>query len=162
MSTKVSAASVHVSQLERDQRDQTLAPRDRLLWLALGCGAVSVLAVARLLSPDPRGFGTHLQLGLPACGFLTLTGLPCPACGLTTCFAHLVRGQLALALRANAFGVVLFACVLGSLSLAVWASARNRAFFETFARMHVERVSLGLVIVGLLHWFARVACLLLG
>jgi hypothetical protein len=138
MSTKVSAAGGHVSEPDRDRR---AAPRDRLLWLALASGALGVLALARLLSPDPRGYGTHLQLGLPACGFLALTGLPCPACGLTTCFAHLARGQLALAVRAN---------------------ARNRAFFETFARMHVERVSLVLVIVGLLHWFARVACLLLG
>ena len=34
--------------------------------------------------------GTHQQLGLPPCNFVTLTGYPCPACGMTTSFALLV------------------------------------------------------------------------
>ena len=30
---------------------------------------IAVLAIARWLEPDPKGFGTHMQLGLPACQF---------------------------------------------------------------------------------------------
>jgi hypothetical protein len=157
MSVTVSAASAHVS--ETGVRTATRA--DRLAWLALTVSALSVLGVARALVPDSRGFGTHLQLGLPPCGFLALTGLPCPACGLTTCFAHLARGQLALAVHANAFGVVLFACVLASLPLAVWASARKRAFFETFARIRAPRIGVALILLGFVNWIVRVACLLL-
>jgi hypothetical protein len=159
MSVRVSAASAHVS---RTASDRPATRADRLAWLALAGAALSVLGVARALVPDSRGVGTHLQLGLPPCGFLTLTGLPCPACGLTTCFAYLARGELALALHANAFGAVLFACVLASLPLAVWASARKRAVFETFARMRIERIGVVLVLLGLVNWIVRVACLLLG
>ena len=68
-----------------------------------------MLAIARALTPDPSGFGTHTQLGLPPCGFLRLTALPCPLCGLTTAFAHMARLQLTSALHAHVLGPLLFA-----------------------------------------------------
>ena len=69
--------------------------------------------IALLLNPDPRGFGTHQQLGLPPCTFRLLFGYPCPGCGMTTCFAHFVRGQFVEAARANLSGAVLATvCVL--------------------------------------------------
>ena len=134
---------------------------DQRRWLACAFGAVCVLVLARCLNPDPRGFGTHTQLGLPRCLFLWLTGLPCPACGLTTSFAHLARGEIDAALHANAFGVLLFACVLASVPFAVWAWLRKRAFFETLARMRIDRVGLLLASIGLALWIVRVARLLL-
>jgi hypothetical protein len=51
------------------------------------------LGIAAWLTPAPRGFGTHQQLGAGPCGMLLLTGLPCPTCGMTTAFSHTVRGQ---------------------------------------------------------------------
>jgi len=146
-----------------DAWPERLARRtDRALWLLFAAGALAVLGLSRWLVPDARGLATHTQLGLPACGFWLLTGLPCPACGLTTCFAHLARGQLTPALHANPLGVVLFTCVLASPVLAMWASARKRAFFETFARMHIAQLCIGFTCAALVQWFARVACLLLG
>ena len=53
-----------------------------------------VLWIATLLQPDPSGIGTHHQLGLNPCGFLTEIGYPCPMCGMTTSFAHYVQLQL--------------------------------------------------------------------
>jgi hypothetical protein len=124
--------------------------------------ALAVLCIARWLVPDARGFGTHTQLGLPPCFFFALTGLPCPACGLTTCFALLAHGELQLALRAHPVGVLLFGVVLASVPYAVWASARKRAFFETLARMHAQRLALALACALLTQWAVRVARLLLG
>ena len=70
-------------------------------------------ALARSLDPDPRGFGTHQRLGLPECTFRLLWNRPCPGCGITTSFAHLVRGQWQAAARANPAGVLLGAvCAL--------------------------------------------------
>jgi hypothetical protein len=138
------------------------AHADQALWLMLAIAALSVLGLSRWLVPDARGLGTHTQLGLPPCGFWSLTGLPCPACGLTTCFAHLARGELTLALHANPLGVVLFACVLTSPVIAMWASARKRAFFETFSRVRNARFWIAFAAVVFVQWLARVACLLLG
>jgi hypothetical protein len=134
---------------------------DRWLWGTCGAVLTAVLGLARHLVPDARGFGTHTQLGLPGCGFLWLTGLPCPACGLTTCFAYLAHGQFASAARANPVGVLLFACVLAGVPLCAWACARKRACFETLARMRVERVCLAFAGALLLQWSLRIARLLL-
>lgn len=64
-------------------------------------------AVAYDLQPDPRGFGTHEQLGLPACTFRRAFDIPCPSCGMTTCFSYFVRGHLMQAARANVAGLLL-------------------------------------------------------
>ena len=81
----------------------------QFLWVVLCAGALTAAAMFR---PDPRGLGTHEQLGFPPCSFHRLTGVPCPGCGMTTAFAHTVRLQFAQALRANLFGTLL--CVSAS------------------------------------------------
>ena len=65
--------------------DKTVA---RIVWAILWLTPFAVLVVAALLTPSPIGHSTHTQLGLPPCGFLVMTGLPCPGCGMTTAFAH--------------------------------------------------------------------------
>lgn len=80
--------------------------RLRGAWVFTICGAI--LALAAWLTPNPRGCGTHTQLGMPACSFLVRTGLPCPTCGLTTSMSLMVRGRVVGAFEAHPFGVVLF------------------------------------------------------
>lgn len=70
-------------------------------------GLLVVFGVAWRLRPDPRGFGTHTQLGLPPCAFKVVTGTPCPTCGMTTSFAWFARGRLDRSWRANPAGSVL-------------------------------------------------------
>ena len=72
-----------------------------------GSGLLGLLAIAAVLKPSPLGYGTHEQVGLPPCTFSVLFGRPCPTCGMTTAWAHLVRGQWFDACRANAGGVLL-------------------------------------------------------
>ncbi|HEY2158660.1 MAG TPA: DUF2752 domain-containing protein, partial [Isosphaeraceae bacterium] len=80
--------------------------------LALAAVLIGLFATAGRLSPDPRGYGTHEQLGLSPCAILRLTGRPCPTCGMTTSFAWLARGDPARAWRANPAG--LLAAVVGA------------------------------------------------
>ena len=71
----------------------------RLALVLAALALVGVLVVVRCLTPDPRGFGTHTQLGLLPCTFERLTGRRCPTCGMTTAYAWFARGQLDLAGR---------------------------------------------------------------
>jgi Protein of unknown function (DUF2752) len=128
----------------------------RSTWFAIAASSASVIGIARVLTPDPSGVGTHTQLGLPRCGFLAITGLPCPACGLTTAFAHMARAELAAAVSANAFGVLLFVLALASIPLGVWAGVRELPPSETFARLHAAKSGAMLALLGLLYWCARV------
>src|SRR4028118_1518351 len=80
----------------------------RLLAAAVALGALTVLLLAAWIEPAAGGIGTHTQLGMQPCGFFARTGVPCAACGMTTSFAHLVRGQVGQSLYAQPFG-----CLLG-------------------------------------------------
>lgn len=104
-------------------------------WTILTC-CVVVLFVALWLDPDPRGFGTHQQLripgtgiGLPPCTMKSLTGLPCATCGMTTSFAHAVRGHWITAFHAHPFGLVLFLVALGAVVESVISLRKNRPMF---------------------------------
>ena len=90
--------------------------RMRGLLLVAAAGFAGLLGLARTLVPDPRGFGTHVQLGLRPCSFATMTGRLCPTCGMTTAFAWFVRGRVDRSWRANPAG-----CLLAVLSVPLMA-----------------------------------------
>ncbi len=79
-----------------------LARWQRILLIVVSLGLLAGFGLAGFLTPDPRGFGTHQQLGLPPCGFAAVFGMPCPSCGATTSFSFFVRGNWIQALQANA------------------------------------------------------------
>jgi hypothetical protein len=91
----------------------------RWLLLLTALGLVGLLGVARGLEPDPRGFGTHTQLGLAPCAFAVLTGRPCPSCGMTTAFAWFARGDWGRSWRANPAGLLIALLVI---PVSVWLS----------------------------------------
>ncbi len=100
--------------------------RHRLGWLTRGLMVAAtvllagVLGLARSLVPDPRGYGTHTQLGPGPCTFARMTGKRCPTCGMTTACAWFVRGRVDRSWRANPAG-----CLFAGLTipLIVWLLA---------------------------------------
>lgn len=82
------------------------ARRQRRLAACFALLGLAVFVAAAVLDPydaagRPRSHGTHHQLGLPPCTLKTLTGIGCPACGMTTSFALLLHGDPAAAWQAN-------------------------------------------------------------
>jgi hypothetical protein len=59
---------------DNHHQTKTLSVRERRLLVGLGAFLLAMLAAAAWLQPDPRGFGTHQQLGLPPCTFQALFG----------------------------------------------------------------------------------------
>ncbi len=135
----------------------------RLVWFVLMATPLAVLITAASLTPDPAGHGTHTQLGLPPCGFLTVTGYPCPGCGLTTSFAHMIRLQVVGAARANPFGVPLFLVSLVTIPVAAMGLRRGWSVLDTLERFRAERVAIMLSLCSIVVWlvkiFTRVAAL---
>jgi len=97
-------------------------------WLLTGWSLFLLggFALAFMLTPNPRGFGTHESLGLPPCTFRALFGIPCPSCGMTTCFSHLMHGNVIPAFRANAGGVLLAAVCAVQVPWCWWSAYRGR------------------------------------
>lgn len=91
----------------RGQDGGTVGRGRRLVLLAVAAVLVGLLVTATQLEPHPRGLGTHEQLGLGRCFVLAEWGVRCPSCGMTTAWAHIVRGNLAAAWQANAGGALL-------------------------------------------------------
>jgi hypothetical protein len=119
-------------------------------------GCLALLAVALLLKPDPSGVGTHTRMGWPPCTMLTITGYPCPTCGMTTAFAHAVRGQWLSAFHAQPAGFLL---ALGTMMVALFslgAVISGRAWAINWYRISPGRAVVAVVAVVLLSWAYKV------
>ena len=98
------------------ERGRSAAHRG-LLVLAL-VGSLALVVIGVFTTPDERGYGTHEQLGLPACRARDWFGVPCPACGTTTAVSNVLRGRPIAGLRAQPLG---FALAVGWPLFALWA-----------------------------------------
>ena len=127
----------------------------RLLLLGFGSALLGLLAVAAMLSPDPRGYGTHERMGLPPCTFQAMFQIRCPSCGMTTAWAHAVRGRLDRAVRANAggAGLTLLAALVGPWCLA--SGIRGRWWVAAPSDRVVLAVCLVVFTLTLVDWAIR-------
>lgn len=127
----------------------------RVTWLVLFAIPTAVVATAARLTPSPLGHGTHMQLGLPPCGFLVVTGYPCPGCGLTTAFSNMAHFRPVEAAAANAFGVLLFLVTLFTIPVALAGALRGWQVVPVLERLGVERWAVVLALVSLTVWTTR-------
>lgn len=116
---------------------------------------ISSFGVALLLNPDPRGFGTHQQLGLPPCTFRLLFGYPCPGCGMTTCFAHFVRGQFREAVRANLVGTILASVSALLIPWSLWSLYRGRLWMVSDPVRFAAVLTFSFAGLSLLVWMSQ-------
>lgn len=134
----------------------------RLVWTFLFLAPFAVALTALQLVPNSAGHGTHMQLGLPPCGFLLVSGLPCPGCGLTTSFSHMVRAEFVGAAMANPFGVLLFLLSFLTMPVALVGFVRGWSVMDTLDRLQFERWAILLITTCLVVWLVRIATILLG
>ena len=126
----------------------------------LGCGGV--LGVAAWLTPDPRGYGTHEQFGAGTCGLLLATGYPCPTCGMTTAFAHTVRGRWWQAFTAQPAGFILALGAAAAGLTAGWVLVTGRWPLRLATVLTPYRLFLGLLVLLLGGWAFKLVIGLLG
>jgi len=130
----------------------------RLVLTIVTLGLLAVFAVAVYLKPyeddgvTPLRMETHRQLGLPPCTFKTMTGLPCPSCGMTTSFALLVRGRLLSSLRANCVGTLLAAFCLVLIPWNIGSIVLGRPLFIVSLERALMWSIIGFLALMLLRW----------
>lgn len=123
---------------------------------------LAVVAIGRVLTPDPRGFGTHEQLGLPPCLTMRLFHIPCPFCGMTTSFSLMAHGAFLRAFVVQPAGALGF--IVGSVAAAlciVFALAGRRPWTAIPNPVLRRVVTVGGVII-LLAWVYKVVTHLSG
>lgn len=129
----------------------------RLTLSLVGAGLIILLITAALLTPDPEGYGTHQQLDLPPCSFLVMSGgTPCPSCGMTTSWSHLVRLQVWKSIKANAGGTMLalVAVVLGPWLLI--SGLIGNWYRNPPNEKMVIVTAVAIIVVTLVSWLVRI------
>lgn len=127
----------------------------RIAFGLFASGLITLLGTAAWLTPDPSGLGTHQQLNLPPCTFTVLFDIPCPSCGMTTSWSHLMRGQLMAAFQANAGGALLGMLSAVSAPWLFWVSLRGRFPQMPVTDMHVALALLAIILVTFADWGLR-------
>ena len=118
---------------------------------------VALLLLGRLLHPDPRGWGTHEQLGFRPCLPMRLWNVPCPGCGVTTSIALVAHGSPLAALRTQPFGPVAFAAAFAGAAWGLVRHARGRDLHAELARVNWRRWGMALATLALLAWIYKTA-----
>ena len=130
---------------------------DKSVAIGLLMSACTILAIAAWLKPAACGYGTHTQLGLPPCNFLRLTHLPCPSCGLTTCFAWAIRLQFWKAFLANPFGILAFLGTVSLIPTSIFLLWRRMSFRRITESVHFSKALYAATALYFLSWIFKLA-----
>ena len=96
------------------------------------------------------------------CLFKTATGLPCPSCGTTRAFGHLINGNWGLAIATNPLGLLTIALLayggmVLSYDLLTGRNMLDRLFRSANAQLKRSTVFYPVIITILLNWFWNVS-----
>ena len=118
---------------------------------------LALFVLGRALEPDPRGWGTHEQLGFQPCWPMAHWNVPCPGCGVTTAVALAMHGRPMESLATQPFGAVLIA---GTVAAAVWALASHaggRDLAVALPHRPWKRLGSAFALLALLGWGYKLA-----
>jgi len=128
----------------------------RLTAVVLLSGCAGLLAAGAVLRPDPRGYGTHEQVGLSPCPLPLYFRLPCPSCGMSTAFALTVRGRWLRAAYTQPMGWLLCVAVLTAVPFLAWSAWRGRVVELNWYRVRPAPLVLGVLFLFLAAWAFKV------
>lgn len=125
----------------------------RGLVFLLAAALLAPLIIAATLTPDPRGLGTHQQLGLPVCSWPAALGIPCPSCGMTTAFAFVARADFISAFVAQPMGALLAIAAAIGCVIALGISFTGYQFQRLFDPLLNKWWFSGAIVLFFAAWF---------
>lgn len=150
---------MHSSALDNPhyRSDRTTSPQvRRLMALAVGVCCAALLTIAMIVAPSSQGLGTHEQLNLPTCGWITMMDLPCMTCGMTTAFSHAVRGNFFESLLTQPMGFVLAMGTAITLLISLHVAVTGSKLAGLFGRFYSARVMWLLVAFAAASWVFKI------
>lgn len=133
-------------------RVERLEPLARIAMAVVAMGCLALLIVASRLQASPNGHGTHMQMGLPPCGWVQAWDKPCMTCGMTTAFAAAADVSPVASFKAQPMGLVLAVGAAIMVWLGAYSAATGSMILPTLIRIGNWRLVWGLVAGLLLAW----------
>jgi hypothetical protein len=127
-------------------------PGARVCALGVAALCLAPLVIAARIAPAPAGHGTHERLGLPACGWAAASDAPCPTCGMTTAFAHAVRGNLLESLAAQPLGFLGALAAAAGFWMALHVALTGSNLAPLAGRLLSPKVLWGIAGVAAVSW----------
>ena len=128
----------------------------RLLALAGAGAGLGLLGLAWWLEPSAKGYGTHLQLGLPSCTWPSVFGIACPSCGMTTSFSLAARGRFVDSFANQPMGFLLAVGTAAATMSALYVATTGARLFDLLARLFTARVFWTLGAIALASWIWKI------
>jgi hypothetical protein len=130
------------------------ARRLPLLPLAISAALGAILLISIFHHPVANPAST-------LCGFRTLFGLPCVACGMTRSFCAIAKGEIIAGFDFNLLGPPLFLIILLVWLAATLALVGREKFFARLMMLISDvRVMQSSLIILALYWVVRIILLL--
>ncbi|MCZ6836631.1 MAG: DUF2752 domain-containing protein [Planctomycetota bacterium] len=107
----------------------------RIVGALVAICAAGILGLAAWLTPSTEGIGTHQQMGLPECGWVTLMDLPCPTCGMTTSFAFAAEGDMFTSFKTQPLGAMLAIATAMSFLVGSFVALTGSRVGSMFSRL---------------------------
>ena len=127
------------------------------MFLAMaGLVVVGFVVLGSFVSPDERGYGTHEKLGLPPCGILEVTGIPCPGCGVTTSVSLAANGQFADSFVNQPFGLFFAFASAVFVLVALWVHFRGGDLYQVVRRVKLRRWGIVIGVAMGLSWIYKI------
>ena len=136
--------------------DSPLSPlADRITSVIVVLSAAAFVWVLAAIHPDPRGHGTHEQLGMDECGWVVHYQRPCPTCGVTTAATQLVHLRPFKAVVTQPFGAILAGFGLWLAGVAGACLLRGRSFLDYLLRLPQGRIIVWGLVLLLGSWLYK-------
>lgn len=130
--------------------------RQRFLLVGGGLIGMTLLLTSFRLSPDPKGLGTHRQLGFPQCTFIEFFQIPCPTCGMTTSWSYLTKGRIIQAFRVNSGGTMLGILTMVTAPWLLVSGLRGFWWPGKPEMVSVFFITLAIAVVTIAQWLIRI------
>ena len=129
----------------------------RLIAGVLAAPCAAVLGVAAWLTPSAEGLGTHTDLKMRQCAWITMWDLPCPTCGMTTSFAHAANGNLWMAAKAQPMGALLALMTAITLILALHVVFTGSSVLKAFGSLWTAKIGWLTGGLAFIAWIFKIA-----
>ena len=143
----------------------TAGPPEREWGLRYG-GALALIATMLVVGwfMAPGTISTKDHGRVIVCPFRNLTGLPCPGCGMSRAFHHMVHGRIVEAVKMNALVPVVFLAVLVEMVNAIVAIARGGRpimdWTRIFDRPFMRVAAYTFIVAALAYDLARIVLII--